>query len=219
LVVTAARLIAEQKVVGWFQGRMEFGPRALGNRSILGDPRNPLMQSTMNLKIKFRESFRPFACAILHDQAHKVYKIRAEHESPYMLVVADLHDELRTGPALDFTRRNRFEQLDVSRSVYSSVTHVDYSSRLQSVDPHRNPLFHQLLSEFYLLTGCPLLINTSFNVRGEPIVCSPEDAWRCFNNTDMDALIIGQCVLLKTEQSVRRQLENRTDYLANYPLD
>lgn len=191
-------LIIHGNVVGWFQGRMEFGPRALGSRSILGDPRNPKMQSTMNLKIKQRESFRPFAPAIL---AHRVQEyFDYSGESPYMLMVAHVLDSKRIPPTEGYEGLFGTEKLNVPRSEFPAVTHVDYSARLQTVRKETNPKFYSLLERFDRKTGCPMLINTSFNVRGEPIVCTPEDAFRCFMGTEMDYLVIGNFVLSKKDQ-------------------
>jgi carbamoyltransferase len=187
-------LISKEKVVGWFQGRMEFGPRALGNRSILGDPRSPSMQSVMNLKVKFRESFRPFAPAVLSSRASEVFDLATE--SPYMLLVAPIRKELRLA-VNESTGLARLKQL---RSTLPAITHVDYSARVQTVTREQNPLFHALLERFDRATGCPVLVNTSFNVRGEPVVCTPDDAYRCFVNTEMDYLVLGHCLLERTAQ-------------------
>lgn len=214
----AADLIADQCVVGWFQGRMEFGPRALGSRSILGDARNPKMQSTINLKIKFRESFRPFAPMVLKEYADQVFELRADQESPYMLLVAPLRAELRCALGEDGQNASGIDKLKVNRSSLPAITHVDYSARIQTVDPIRDPLLHALLSQFHHQTGCPVMINTSFNVRSEPIVCTPDDAYRCFMMTDMDALVLGRHVLLKSEQSPVSEAQ-RTAHLAQFQLD
>jgi len=202
LLEHVVQLLAEGKVVGWFQGRMEFGPRALGARSILGDPRVPGMQAQMNLKIKFRESFRPFAPAVLREHAAEWFDLPPGQESPYMLLVAPVRAKhrlpisrrLQATMANDPDLRHR---LNVARSAVPAITHVDYSARLQTVDEERNPRFYRLLQKFYELTDCPMLVNTSFNVRGEPIVCTPEDAYRCFQMTDMDALVLEDFVLEK----------------------
>jgi carbamoyltransferase len=193
-----AELLARESVVGWFQGHMEFGPRALGARSILGDPRSREMQSTLNLKIKFRESFRPFAPSVMREHVSDYFEM--EGESPYMLLVADVRDQHRT--ALDQSSKNAtgFDQLKVPRSDIPAVTHVDYSARIQTVAREDNPLFHQLISAFHQRTGCPLLINTSFNVRGEPIVCTPREAYACFMRTNMDYLVLGPFLLDKALQ-------------------
>ncbi len=184
-------------VVGWMQGRMEFGPRALGNRSILGDPRSSTMQSLINRKIKYRESFRPFAPSILKERAEEFFQLQGQ-ASPYMLMVAPTQESIRL-PAGD--EKHGLERLHALRSTLPAVTHVDDSARVQSVSETTNPLFYRLLKTFEKQTGCPALINTSFNVRGEPIVCSPKDAYDCFMNTEMDILVIGPCVLKKEEQS------------------
>jgi len=190
--------IAEGQAVGWFQGRMEFGPRALGARSILGDARSPAMQSTLNLKVKYRESFRPFAPSVLKERASEWFALEAE--SPYMLLVADVHPAKRH--EMTEAQKSLFgiEKLNVQRSAIPAVTHVDYSARVQTVDRETNPLYHALLSKFEQKTGCPVIVNTSFNVRGEPIVNTPEDAFRCFMGTEIEALAIGRCWLRKADQ-------------------
>jgi carbamoyltransferase len=215
LTAEVARLLADGKVVGHMAGRMEFGPRALGNRSILGDPRSPAMQSLMNRKIKFRESFRPFAPAVLRERACEWFDLEPGQESPYMLLVAAVRPERRC--ALDDEGQG-LEKLRRVRSQVPAVTHVDLSARIQTVDAGRNPRFHRLLTRFEALTGCPMLINTSFNVRGEPIVCTPRDAWECFLATDMDVLVIEDCLLRKEEQVVASK-ERREAHLARFALD
>jgi carbamoyltransferase len=211
-----ADLLASEKVVGWMQGRMEFGPRALGCRSILGDPRSPRMQETMNLKIKFRESFRPFAPAVLCDRAGEYFQMPLGRQSPYMLLVAAIASDKRAcngapePPGLD--RRK------VVRSEVPAITHVDCTARVQTVDPWRHPRFYALLRAFESKTGCPVLINTSFNVRGEPLVCTPEDAYRCFMATGMDALVVEDFVLLKEEQAGAQEPPLGA-YLAQFQLD
>ncbi len=198
LLDRTARLLAAERVVGWFQGRMEFGPRALGARSILGDPRSARMQSVLNLKIKYRESFRPFAPSILRERLHEWFEL--DVDSPYMLLVAPVRASRRIEMTGAEQRLFGIEKLHVPRSTIPAVTHVDYSARIQTVHPDTNPLYHALLERFDALTGCPVLVNTSFNVRGEPIVCTPEDAWRCFMRTEMDHLVIGSFILDKTRQ-------------------
>jgi len=210
-----ARLIAEQRVVGWFQGRMEFGPRALGSRSILGDPRSPAMQSTMNLKIKFRESFRPFAPSVLRDRVDEFFDMRPDEDSPYMLLVAPVQPEHRR--TTDGTETG-LDRLKLQRSTIPAVTHVDYSVRVQTVDAERHGRYHELLRAFERLTGCPLVINTSFNVRGEPIVCRPAEAHRCFLATHMDVLVLERFVLLRTEQPEAGD-SVREEYLKQFALD
>jgi carbamoyltransferase len=217
-------LLAEGKIVGWFQGRMEFGPRALGARSILGDPRSTRMQASMNLKIKFRESFRPFAPAVLSDQAPRWFDMEPGQESPYMLLVAPVRPEhwcpLSAEEREVLTSHPDLRQrVNVVRSALPAVTHVDYSARLQTVDAKRNRRFHGLIERFFAKTGCPVLVNTSFNVRGEPIVCTPEDAYRCFLATEMDALVLEDRVLLKTGVTTTDGLAAREQYLAQYQLD
>jgi carbamoyltransferase len=184
--------------VGWFQGRMEFGPRALGARSILGDPRNPAMQKNLNLKIKYRESFRPFAPSVLREDVADYFEL--DGDSPYMLLVADVKESRRRAMSAEEAALFGIDKLNVVRSEIPAVTHVDYSARLQTVHAETNPRYHALLSAFKRRTGCPVLVNTSFNVRGEPIVCTPEDAFRCFMGTEMETLVAGDCVLRKEEQ-------------------
>ena len=193
-----ARILADEQVVGWFQGRMEFGPRALGNRSIIGDPRSRTMQSVMNLKIKYRESFRPFAPSVLAERASSYFEL--DRSSPYMLLVADVKDGLRHEMSEEQDKLFGIEKLNVPRSVIPAITHVDYSARVQTVHEETNRRYHELLESFESLTGCPVLVNTSFNVRGEPIVCSPEDAYRCFMRTEMDYLVIENFLLAKSDQ-------------------
>lgn len=203
-----ANEIANGKAIGWFQGRMEFGPRALGARSILADPRSPEMQKTLNLKIKFRESFRPFAPAVLQESAQEWFDLKVE--SPYMLLVADVTESKRKRTAESEYAATGLNKLSIPRSEISAVTHVDYSARVQTVSREINPRFYSLISAFDRLTGCPVLINTSFNVRGEPIVCSPEDAFRCFMGTNIEVLAIENCLLLKEQQDASL-MQNYTD--------
>ncbi|MEC9339876.1 MAG: carbamoyltransferase [Pseudomonadota bacterium] len=198
LFAAVAERLAAGKVIGWFQGRMEFGPRALGNRSILGDPRDRRMQSTMNLKIKYRESFRPFAPAVLEEHVADWFEITVP--SPYMLLVADIAPRHRTPLENPAAPGVGIELLKQPRSTLPAVTHVDYSARIQTVSRETNPRFHRLISAFYDRTGCPAVVNTSFNVRGEPIVHTPADAYRCFIQTEMDCLVVGNCLLDKAEQ-------------------
>jgi carbamoyltransferase len=213
-----ADLLSQEKVVGWFQGRMEFGPRALGNRSILGDPRSSRMQSVMNLKIKFRESFRPFAPSVLEESAADYFDMRVRDQSPYMLLVASVQKSRRLGGGSQSDAIHGLDKLKVQRSQIPAVTHVDYSARVQTVDAERHPLFHKLISRFRDKTGCPLLINTSFNVRGEPIVASPADAYRCFMATDIDVLIIESFILLKGDQPPLPK-SAATSYVESFELD
>lgn len=201
LLHRAAELLAAGNVVGWVQGRMEFGPRALGCRSILGDPRSTAMQSVMNLKVKFRESFRPFAPAVLRERVAEYFEL--ETDSPYMLLVAPVRTDLRRVPTGAEAGLDRVKQV---RSTLPAVTHVDYSARVQTVTAEQNPLFYRLITRFAELTGCGVLVNTSFNVRGEPIVCSPEDAWRCFMNTEMDQLFVGH-FLIERRRQTRKAVE------------
>jgi carbamoyltransferase len=214
MVQRTAELLAQEKVVGWMQGRMEFGPRSLGGRSILGDPRSQKMQSVMNLKIKFRESFRPFAPSVLREHLSEWFDL--DCDSPYMLLVAPVRKERRIAMTPEQERLFGIEKLNVPRSDIPAVTHVDYSARIQTVHPETNPLYHAVLTRFHTLTGCPVLVNTSFNVRGEPIVCSPRDAYLCFMRTEMDALVMGSFVLEKHRQP---KLEEDVDWRSQYQLD
>ncbi len=214
-----AGLLADGRVVGWFQGRMEFGPRALGCRSILGDARDRRMQSQMNLKIKFRESFRPFAPSVLAERAGEVFNVPSGFSSPYMLLVAPVRAERRVAPAPGDEQLRGIDKLRSTRSDVPAITHVDYSARIQTVDAARHGRYHRLLEAFYRRTGSPVLINTSFNVRGEPIVCSPADAYRCFLATDMDVLVLERHILLKERQPAGTSAEQRQSYLAQFRLD
>jgi len=203
LLAATVKLLAEEKVVGWFQGRMEFGPRALGNRSILGDARSPRMQSVMNLKVKFRESFRPFAPVVRRERVADYFEL--DEDSPYMLLVAPVQAGLRRPlPA----GKSGFDLLQSGRSTIPAVTHVDYSARVQTVTREVNPRLYDLLLRFEQATGCGVLVNTSFNVRGEPVVCTPDDAYRCFMNTEMDYLILGNFVIERLAQP-RATVERR----------
>jgi carbamoyltransferase len=195
---SVSTLLSQGNVVGWFEGRMEFGPRALGARSILGDARDPEMQSRMNLKIKYRESFRPFAPSVLREYASDVFE--NGKESPYMLLVTDVRPDRRRAMTVDERQKKGIDLLKVPRSDVPAITHVDYSARLQTVDRETNPLYWDLIESFRRKTGCPLVINTSFNVRGEPIVCTPLDAWHCFLGTEMDVLAVGPFLLHKKDQ-------------------
>ena len=214
LYSSVAELLAKGHVVGWFQGRMEFGPRALGARSIIGDPRNIEMQSVMNLKIKYRESFRPFAPAVLAERIADYFE-QAE-DSPYMLLVANVREMLRKQVSVEDDQLFGIDKLNVLRSDLPAITHIDYSARIQSVHKETNPQFHALLSAFDQLTGCGVLVNTSFNVRGEPIVCTPLDAYRCFMRTEMDSLVIGNMVFAKMDQPVWNE---EGDWRETFELD
>jgi carbamoyltransferase len=209
-----ANELASGKVVGWFRGRMEFGPRALGARSILGDARNPKMQSTMNLKIKYRESFRPFAPSVLRERLSDYFDI--ETVSPYMLLVAPVLESRRTAPTQEQKNLWGIDLLNVPRSDIPAVTHIDYSARIQTVHKETNPCYYGLLKAFEAKTGCGVLINTSFNVRGEPIVCSPEDAYRCFMRSEIEILVLENCLLYKAEQ---KPLKEDTDWRKEFELD
>jgi carbamoyltransferase len=217
-----ARLLADENIIGWFHGRMEFGPRALGSRSIIGDARSKTMQQKMNLKIKYRESFRPFAPCVLRKHAHEIFELKEGQESPYMLIVFPVRQECRR--SLTEEERKRMTDPDlrirvsVPRSTVPAITHVDYSARVQTVDEERHGRYYRLMKRFHELTGCPVIVNTSFNIRGEPIVCSPEHAYRCFLATDMDCLVLEDVVLLKTEQPTGL-LPNIEEYKERIQLD
>jgi len=198
LIATVADTLANEKAVGWFQGRMEFGPRALGGRSILGDPRAPAMQKTLNLKVKYRESFRPFAPSVLREDVADWFDI--DSDSPYMLMVADVVSERQKEMTAEENTLFGIDRLNIARSDIPAVTHVDYSARIQTVHAETNPRYHALITAFKQRTGCPVLVNTSFNVRGEPIVCTPEDAFHCFMGTELDVLAVGNCILEKQDQ-------------------
>ncbi len=206
---TAAAL-ADGKAVGWFQGRMEFGPRALGGRSILGDARSAGMQKTLNLKVKYRESFRPFAPSVLREDVAEWFEL--DGDSPYMLIVAGVQGRRRREMTAQQRALFGIEKLNVPRSDIPAVTHVDYSARIQTVHADTNPRYHRLISRFRELTGCPVLVNTSFNVRGEPIVCSPEDAFRCFMGNELDMLVCENCILQKPEQNPALRLNYETAF-------
>ena len=218
LCETVADLMANEKVVGWFQGRMEFGPRALGARSIIGDARSVKMQSVMNLKIKFRESFRPFAPSVLRDSVDEYFEMRPGEDSPYMLLVAPVQDHRRLKDSASGHDARGLDKLKVPRSDIPAVTHVDYSARVQTVDAERNGLYAELIRAFEKKTGCPVVINTSFNIRGEPIVCNPEHAYRCFMSTNMDVLVLERFVLLKSAQPNATAVGSE-EYLAQFELD
>ena len=207
LMQTCAQELAKEKALGWHQGRMEFGPRALGARSILGDARSPTMQKLLNLKVKYRESFRPFAPAVLSEYVDDWFDL--DRESPYMLLVADVARQHRLAMTPEQESLFGIDKLNVARSSIPAVTHVDYSARVQTVHRESNPRFHELIRHFHALTGCPAIVNTSFNVRGEPIICTPEEAFRCFMGTDIDCLAVGNCFLRKEEQNpeLRRRYE------------
>jgi len=199
ILAASAQALADGQALGWFQGRMEFGPRALGGRSILADPRSPGMQKKLNLQVKFRESFRPFAPAVLREDLEDWFEL--DVDSPYMLLVADVASRRRLPLKDAEIACSGIEQLNVVRSEIPAVTHVDYSARVQTVHFETNARFHRLIQAFKALTGCPVLANTSFNVRGEPIVGTPEDAFRCFQGTEIEALAIGNCFLRKADQT------------------
>ncbi len=213
-----ADLVNQEKVIGWFQERMEFGPRALGNRSIIGDARSEKMQSIMNRKIKFRESFRPFAPCVLREDVADYFQMRPEEDSPYMLLVAPIQENKRFSPEVPLEKLKGLEKLKAKRSVIPAITHVDYSARVQTVDSLRHPKLHRLMNLFKEKTGCPIIINTSFNIRGEPIVCSPEHAYRCFMATNMDILVMENQLLYKEEQPQAKQHEI-DEYKAQFELD
>lgn len=214
LMPQLAEILDSEKVVGWFQGRMEFGPRALGGRSIIGDPRSSKMQSVMNLKIKYRESFRPFAPSVLHDDVEK-YFIQ-NRPSPYMLMVAPVTEDIRISMTDEQNKLFGIEKLNVPRSELPAITHVDYSARIQTIHPETNPRYYDLISAFKERTGCGVVVNTSFNVRGEPIVCTPEDAYRCFMRTEMDFLVIENFLLSKPDQP---EVKKDESWMEEFELD
>jgi carbamoyltransferase len=213
VIARTADALAEGKAVGWMQGRMEFGPRALGNRSILGDPRSPTMQRTLNLKVKYRESFRPFAPSVLREDVADWFEL--DRDSPYMLIVADVAEARRRQMSPEEQGLFGIDKLNVVRSEIPAVTHVDYSARIQTVHRETNPRYHALISAFRDRTGCSVLVNTSFNVRGEPIVCSPGDAFRCFMGTEIEVLVCGNAFLLKEDQDPAL----KRDYSEAFELD
>jgi carbamoyltransferase len=213
MVEETASALASQDAVGWFQGRMEFGPRALGARSILGDPRSPAMQRNLNLKVKYRESFRPFAPSVLREDVADWFEL--DSDSPYMLIVAEVRKDRRRTMSAEEQALFGIDKLNITRSDIPAVTHVDYSARIQTVHANTNPLFHRLIARFKDRTGCPVLVNTSFNVRGEPIVCTPEDAFRCFMGNELDTLVVGNCVMKKSAQDQGL----KQDYSAAFDLD
>jgi carbamoyltransferase len=208
-----AQALADGKALGWFQGRMEFGPRALGGRSILGDARSPAMQSVLNLKVKYRESFRPFAPSVLRERVADWFEL--DHDSPYMLLVADVVERRRKAMSEAEQALFGIEKLNIPRSDIPAVTHIDYSARVQTVHADTNPRYHAMISRFEQLTGCPVIVNTSFNVRGEPIVCTPDDAFRCFMGTEIEVLAVGNCVLRKEDQNMAL----RKSYESAFELD
>jgi carbamoyltransferase len=210
LIDSAVDALAAGRALGWFQGRMEFGPRALGARSILGDARSPSMQSVLNLKVKYRESFRPFAPSVLREDLEEWFDL--DTDSPYMLLVADVAKRHRRDMTSAEQALFGIDKLNVPRSSIPAVTHVDYSARIQTVHRETNPRYHALIEAFRARTGCPVIVNTSFNVRGEPIVCTPEDAFRCFMGTEIEALAIGDCFLRKEEQDPAKKLDYRTAF-------
>ena len=213
LIDTVATALAGEKAVGWMQGRMEFGPRALGGRSIIADPRSPIMQKQLNLKVKYRESFRPFAPSVLREDVSEWFEHEAD--SPYMLLVADVKEDKRRSMTNEEKALFGIDKLNVPRSSVPAITHVDYSARIQTVHADTNPRYHAVISKFKEKTGCPLVVNTSFNVRGEPIICTPTDAFRCFMGTEMDVLSIGSYILYKEEQDATL----KENYEEHYELD
>jgi carbamoyltransferase len=214
LLPRIAGLLAQGKIVGWMSGRMEFGPRALGGRSILGDARDPQMQKRMNLKIKFRESFRPFAPSVLAEHVSDWFDL--DRESPYMLLVAEVAKKRQIPMTAEQEKLFGIEKLNVPRSTIPAATHVDYSARIQTVHRETNPRYYDLIAEFHKLTGCPVVVNTSFNVRGEPIVCTPEDAYRCFMRSDIDVLVVDQWIFMKEDQPV---VEDDKKWMQEFELD
>ena len=214
LIRDVADLLAQGQVVGWFQGRMEWGPRALGNRSIIGDPRHPEMQKRLNLKIKYREGFRPFAPSVLFEESDKYFEL--DHPSPYMLLVAPVREEKRNPLPENYQNLEMFDRLYHLRSEVPAITHVDYSARIQTVHKDTNERYWRLIKAFQDRTGCGLIVNTSFNVRGEPIVCRPEDAYQCFMRTEMDYLVMGDCLFDKKKQPKWNETK---DWQSEFELD
>ena len=213
MIASTADALANGKAIGWFQGRMEFGPRSLGGRSILGDPRDPAMQKTLNLRVKYRESFRPFAPSVLREDVADWFEL--DSDSPYMLLVADVAEQHRREMSEEEQALFGIDKLNVPRSSIPAITHVDYSARVQTVHEETNPRYYALIKDFKEKTGCPILVNTSFNVRGEPIVCTPEDAFRCFMGTGIEVLVCGNCFLEKEDQDP----ELAEDYKDKFELD
>ncbi len=213
MIKETAHALSEGKAVGWHQGRMEFGPRALGGRSILADPRSPIVQKQLNLKVKYRESFRPFAPSVLREKVQDWFDLNAD--SPYMLLVADVHKDKLVEISKEANNLFGIEKLNVPRSEIPAITHVDCSARIQTVHQRTNPKYYQLISKFYEITGCPVVVNTSFNVRGEPIVNTPEDAFNCLMGTEIDILVVGNCIMHKKDQDPNLS----KDYKDNYELD
>jgi carbamoyltransferase len=213
LIDEVATALANKKAIGWMQGRMEFGPRALGGRSIIADPRSPIMQKQLNLKVKYRESFRPFAPSVLYEDVNKWFE--HDTESPYMLLVANVLKDKRREMTSEENTLFGIDKLNVIRSSVPAITHVDYSARIQTVHVDTNPLYHALISKFKEKTGCPLVVNTSFNVRGEPIICTPTDAFKCFMGTELDILAVGNYLLIKQYQDEAL----KENYEAGYELD
>ena len=213
LIIKTAEYLSNEKAIGWFQGRMEFGPRALGGRSILGDPRSEKMQKNLNLKVKYRESFRPFAPSVLREDLSNWFDINVD--SPYMLLVASINSEKKIEMTDEQKKLFGIDKLNIKRSEIPAVTHVDYSARVQTVSKSINKRYHALISKFKEKTGCPVIVNTSFNVRGEPIVNTPEDAFNCFMSTELDYLVIGNCILDKKKQNSNL----KKDYTKEFELD
>jgi len=213
LLFATAKELSQEKTIGWFQGRMEFGPRALGSRSIIADPRSDKMQKLLNLKIKFRESFRPFAPSVLREDLSDWFEINCD--SPYMLLVADINKSRRREMTTEDKKLFGIKKLNVKRSEIPAITHVDYSARIQTVHKETNPKYYKLLQNFKKITNCPVIVNTSFNVRGEPIVCTVQDAFKCFMGTDLDLLVCGNFMLYKDKQDAQL----KKDYKNKFTLD
>ena len=213
LITKTAEFLSNEKAIGWFQGRMEFGPRALGSRSILGDPRSDNMQKNLNLKVKYRESFRPFAPSVLREDLQNWFDINVD--SPYMLLVGGISSDKKIEMTNEQKKLFGIEKLNIKRSEIPAVTHVDYSARIQTVNKKNNKRYYDLISKFKEKTGCPVIVNTSFNVRGEPIVCTPSDAFNCFMGTELDYLVIGNCILEKKKQNQKL----KKDYTKEFELD
>ena len=213
LIDKTAELLSNEKAIGWFQGRMEFGPRALGGRSILGDPRSDKMQKNLNLKVKYRESFRPFAPSVLREDLSEWFNMNVD--SPYMLLVANINSDKKIEMTNEQKKLFGIDKLNIKRSDIPAVTHIDYSARIQTVTKDKNKRYYDLISKFKEKTGCPVIVNTSFNVRGEPIVNTPTDAFNCFMGTELDYLVIGNCILDKKNQDPKL----KRDYTKEFELD
>lgn len=213
IIKKTSQALADGLIIGWFQGRMEFGPRALGARSIIGDPRSDIMQKNLNLKVKYRESFRPFAPSVLREDVNDWFNL--DEDSPYMLLVDYVKENIRREMTPEEDALFGIDKINIRRSEIPAVTHIDYSCRIQTVHKDTNPMYHALIKKFKEITNCPVVVNTSFNIRGEPIVCTPKDAFRCFMGTELDILVIGKSFLEKSKQKISKD----RNYFLNYKLD